>query len=168
MYLARTRRSDPATTDLYGSWTRLNRMMDEAFGRGNGETVSSAWIPSCDVREDNDHLTITLDLPGVKPEDVKLSLENNVLTVRGERRQEAEQKDERWHRYERSYGSFERSFTLPSTVDPERVQATTDHGVLTIQIPKVERARPREIPVKASVGSINKPETVNTKTDVTR
>jgi HSP20 family protein len=168
MYLARTRRSDPPTTDLYGSWTRLNRMMDEAFGRWNGETVGSAWIPSCDVREDQEHLTITLDLPGVKPEDVKLSLENNVLTVRGERRQEAEQKEERWHRYERSYGSFERSFTLPSTVDPERVQATTDHGVLTIQIPKVERARPREIPVKASVGSINKPETVNTKTDVTR
>ena len=167
MYLTRTRRSDPST-DLYGSWTRLNRMMDEAFGRSNGETVGSAWIPSCDVREDNEHLTITLDLPGVKPEDVKLSLENNVLTIHGERRQEAEQKEERWHRYERSYGSFERSFTLPSTVDPERVEATTDHGVLTIRIPKVERARPREIPVKASAGTLNRAEQVSTKQEVTR
>jgi len=167
MYLTRTRRSDPST-DLYGSWARLNRMVDDVFGGWNGEPVASAWLPNCDVREDKDFLTITLDLPGVKPEDVKLSLENNLLTIRGERRQEAEQKDARYHRYERSYGAFERSFTLPSTVDPERIQATTDHGVLTIQLPKIERARPREIPVKTSTGVSSMPETVSTRTEPTR
>ena len=149
MYLTRTRRGEPGT-DLFNNLTRLNQMMDQAFTGWNGEAVSSAWTPSVDVRENKEHLTITVDLPGVKPEDVKISLENQLLTVRGERRQVSEQTDERWHRYERSYGSFERSFTLPSTVDAERIQATTEHGVLTITLPKVEKARPREIPVKAS------------------
>ena len=149
MYLTRTRRAEPGT-DLFSNLTRLNHMMDQAFNGWDGEAVGSAWTPSVDVREDKEHLTITVDLPGVKPEDVKISLENQLLTIRGERRQTTEQKDERWHRYERSYGSFERSFTLPSTVDAERIQATTEHGVLTIALPKAERARPREIPVKAS------------------
>jgi HSP20 family protein len=143
-------------------------MMDEAFSGWNGEAVGSAWTPTCDVREDKEHLTITLDLPGVKPEDVKISLENQVLTIRGERRQVSEQTDERWHRYERSYGSFERSFTLPTTVDAERIQATTEHGVLNITLPKVERAKPREIPVKSSVGVGTKPETVSTVTECKR
>ena len=150
MYLTRTRRSEPGT-DLYSSLTRLNRMMDEALSGWNGEAVGSAWTPSCDVREDKDHLTITMDLPGVKAEDVRISLENQVLTVRGDRQQVSEQGDERWHRYERSYGSFERSFALPATVDAERIQATTDNGVLTISLPKVEKARPREIPVGRKV-----------------
>jgi hypothetical protein len=117
------------------------------------------------VREDKEHLTITVDLPGVKPEDVKISVEGQVLTVRGEKRQVSEQTDERWHRYERSYGSFERSFTLPSTVDADRIQATAEHGVLTISLPKIEKAKPREIPVKASTGVFSKPETVSTTTN---
>ena len=151
MYLTRTRRADPST-DPFSNLTRLNRMLDEAFG-WNGEAVGSAWLPSCDVREDKDYLMITIDLPGVRPEDVKLNLENQVLTVRGERRQETENQDARWHRYERSYGSFERSFTLPMTVDAEKIQANVDNGVLTITLPKSEKARPREIPVKVSTGS---------------
>lgn len=149
MYLTRTRRADPST-DLFSNLSRLNRMMDEALGGWNGDAVNSAWTPSCDVREDNEHLTITLDLPGVKPEDVKISLENQVLTIRGEKRQVTEQNEERWHRYERSYGSFERSFSLPTTVDADRIQAATDHGVLTVTLPKVERAKPREIPIAAA------------------
>jgi HSP20 family protein len=166
MYLTRTRRGEQAT-DLYSNLTRLNRMMDDALSGWNGEAVGSAWTPTCDVKEDKEHLTITLDLPGVKPEDVKLSLEGPVLTIRGERRQVSEQNDERWHRYERTYGSFERSFTLPSTVDADRIQATAEHGVLTITLPKIERARPREIPVKSNaMGS--KPETVSTKPEPTR
>ena len=167
MYLTRTRRADPST-DLFSNLSRLNRMMDEAFGGWNGEAVGSAWTPSCDVREDKEHLTITLDLPGVKPEEVKISVEGPVLTIRGERRQVDEQTDERWHRYERSYGTFERSFTLPSTVDPERIQATTEHGVLTVTLPKIERAKPREIPVKAASGVSSRPETVSTTTEAKR
>ena len=83
-------------------------------------------------------------------EDVKISLENNLLTLRGEKTQQAEEKNERVHRYERSYGVFERTFALPTTVDPEKIDAKYAHGVLTVTIPKAERARPREIPVKVS------------------
>lgn len=167
MYLTRTRRGETAT-DLYSNLSRLNRMMDDALGGWNGEAVGSAWTPTCDVKEDKEHLTITLDLPGVKPEDVKISVEGQVLTIRGEKRQVSEQNDERWHRYERSYGSFERSFTLPSTVDADRIQASTEHGVLTVTLPKVEKAKPREIPVRASSGFSSKPETVSTMTESKR
>ena len=95
-------------------------------------------------------MKIVAEVPGIRPEDVKISLEDSLLTIRGEKKQQAEEKNERVHRYERSYGSFERSFTLPSTVDPEKIVAKYEHGVLTVSIPKAERARPREIPVKAS------------------
>jgi HSP20 family protein len=152
MYLTRTRRASEPATDLYSNLNRLNRMMDEALGGFNGDTLASAWMPAVDVVEDQEHLKIVVELPGVRPEDVKLSLENQVLTIRGEKRQVFEENKERWHRYERSYGSFERSFTLPSTVDPEQIQAGVEHGVLTVTLPKVERARPREIPIKASSG----------------
>ena len=94
-------------------------------------------------------MKIVAELPGVKPEDVKLSLENNLLTIRGEKKQEAEERNERVHRYERSYGTFERSFVLPSTVDGEKISADYQNGVLTVVVPKAERARPREIPVRA-------------------
>jgi HSP20 family protein len=154
MYLTRIRRTSEPAQDVFSGLTRLTRLMDEAFGAPflgpNGEAVGSAWTPSVDVREDRDHLTITMDIPGVRPEDVKINLENQVLTVSGEKQQQSEQKDERWHRWERSYGRFERTFTLPSTVDADRIEATTDNGVLTIRLPKTEKARPKEIPVRTS------------------
>ena len=149
MLVTRNRRALEPAQDLFSGLSRLNRMMDEALGSWNGGTVASAWMPACDVVEDQAQLRISLELPGVRPEDVKVSVENSVLTVRGEKRQESEDKGERWHRYERSYGAFERTFTLPSTVDSERVQATAHNGVLTLTLPKSEKAKPREIPVKA-------------------
>lgn len=135
---------------------RLNRMLDEAFavwpeGTSTGAAVTSAWFPPTDVCEDKDSLEISMELPGVRAEDVKLSLENNILTVRGEKRQDAEQQSERIHRFERSYGAFERGFALPSTVDPEKIEARHENGILTIRIPKAERAKPRQIPVSSSV-----------------
>ena len=114
----------------------------------NGEAQATAWTPSCDVLEDKDEVRIVLELPGVRPEDLKINLENLILTVRGEKKAVADQKGERWYRYERTYGSFERSFTLPVTVDPDRIQATVEHGVLTLTLPKAATAKPREIPVK--------------------
>jgi HSP20 family protein len=131
---------------------RLDRALDDVFGlwpfsREFNGTAPSAWIPACEVREDKDGLTIALELPGVKPEDVKLSLENQTLSIRGEKKQVAEQSDETVYRTERSYGSFERAFSLPNTVDVERVKAAFENGTLTVTLPKVERARPREIPV---------------------
>jgi HSP20 family protein len=100
------------------------------------------------VFEDKESVKIVAELPGVKPEDVKLSLENNLLTIRGEKKQQAEEQSERVHRYERSYGTFERTFALPSTVDPERIEASYESGLLTVTLPKAERARPREIQVR--------------------
>lgn len=149
MFATPTRRSLDTMTSL----RRLNSVLDEAFNgwpfqsQENG-TVTSSWLPACDVFEDKDAVKIVAEVPGVRPEDVKISLENNVLSVRGEKKQQAEEKTERVHRYERSYGSFERSFSLPSSVDPERIAASYAHGILTVSIPKAERARPREIPVK--------------------
>jgi HSP20 family protein len=102
------------------------------------------------VFEDKDAVKIVAELPGVSPEDVKISLENNLLTIRGEKRQHAEEQTERVHRYERTYGAFERAFSLPTTVDPHKIQANYSNGILTVTIPKAERARPREIPVKVS------------------
>jgi HSP20 family protein len=129
----------------------FNRLFDQSFNGwpfGEDSTLTSAWAPVCDIFEDKDGIKIIAEIPGVNPEDVRLSLENNTLTIRGEKKQVAEEKTERVHRYERSYGVFERSFGLPSTVDPEKVVADYANGLLTITLPKVERAKPREIQVR--------------------
>lgn len=149
MFVATTRRPQESISSL----RRLSNALDEAFGtwpfQGEGSgAITSAWLPPCDVFEDQNAVKIVAEVPGVRPEDVKLSLENNLLTIRGEKRQQAEERTERVHRYERSYGTFERSFALPSTVDPDKITAHYENGVLTVAIPKAERARPREIPVK--------------------
>ena len=151
MFVTTTRRPLDTMTSL----RRLNSVLDEAFNswpfqsEQNG-TLTSAWLPACDVFEDKDAVKIVAEVPGVTPEDVKISLENNVLTIRGEKKQQAEESNERVHRYERTYGVFERAFSLPTSVDAERIAATCAHGILTVTIPKAERARPREIPVKVS------------------
>jgi HSP20 family protein len=136
---------------------RLNRLLDEAFTGGafpeHGSAITSAWFAPTDVSEDTNNLQISMEVPGVRPEDVRISLENNLLTVRGEKKQEAEERNERVHRYERSYGSFERSFALPNTVDVDKIAAKYENGILRISIPKSERARPREIPVSGTGGS---------------
>lgn len=134
-----------------GGIARLNRMLDEAFGgwtgmeQSRGGSLTSDWLPPCDITEDDRSIRMQLELPGVKPEDVRLSIEDNVLSVRGEKRQVAEERNERVHRYERSYGAFERTFTLPSSVDTGNIDAHIENGILTVTIPKSERAKPREI-----------------------
>ena len=149
MFVTTTRRPLDTMTSL----RRLNSVLDEAFNswpfhsEENG-ALTSSWLPACDVFEDKDAVKIVAEVPGVNPEDVKISLENNILTLRGEKKQQAEEKSERVHRYERTYGTFERSFSLPSSVDPDRIAANYANGILTVSIPKAERARPREIPVK--------------------
>jgi HSP20 family protein len=135
--------------DPFTNLRRLNSALDEAFGAWPGEEnlPASSWLPACDVFEDKDAVKLLAELPGVRPEDVKLSVENNVLTIRGEKQQQSGDPSGRVHSLERSYGRFERSFTLPSTIDPERISASFEHGILTVTIPKAERARPRDIPV---------------------
>jgi HSP20 family protein len=134
---------------------RLNSVLDEAFGTWpfgdqNGGTLTSSWTPAVDVSEDKNTVKIVAELPGVRSEDVKLSIENNVLTIRGEKKQEVEENNERVHRYERTYGSFERAFALPNSIDPDKIEARHENGILTVLLPKAEKARPREIPVKSS------------------
>jgi HSP20 family protein len=149
-----TRRPRNSAVDLFRTTRRLSRLLDEAFQGwplgDEGSTVTSAWLPRTDIFEDEKSVRLVAEIPGVHSEDVKLSLENNVLTIRGEKRQEAEERKEQVHRYERSYGSFERTFALPSTIDPDQIKATYENGVLTVTLPKVEKARAREIPVQAS------------------
>jgi HSP20 family protein len=133
---------------------RLNQVLDAfngwPFSQEGPDLVTSAWVPATDIFEDNDGLKIAVELPGLKPEDVKVTVENQTLTIRGEKKQIAEEKSTRVHRYERTYGSFERSFTLPSFVDSDKVAAKFDNGVLTVALPKAEKAKPREISVKVS------------------
>ena len=147
-----TRREN--TPNLFGL-QRLNRILDEAFAglpfpEQGGNILTASWVPPTDVSESMESIEITMELAGVNPDDVRISLENNVLTIHGEKRQEAEQDDDRVHRIERIYGMFQRTFVLPNTVDPDRIEARYENGVLTVRIPKSERARPREIPVTAS------------------
>jgi len=141
-------------TDLQMATSQLNRLFDNAFGtwpwNGNGQEASltGTWIPPVDIMEDKDQVLIAAELPGVKPEDVKITMENNLLTIRGEKQHKVEENSERVHRYERSYGVFERSFQVPSTVDAERITARYEHGVLHVTLPKVEKAKPRQITVQ--------------------
>lgn len=129
----------------------LGRLFDELFQGSplnDGRVLTSAWLPACDVFEDRDAVKIVAEIPGVPPEQVKITLEHNLLTIRGEKRQQAEETTDRVHRYERVYGQFERTFALPGTVDPEKIQAAYEHGILTVVLPKAEKSRPKEIPVR--------------------
>jgi HSP20 family protein len=151
------------TPNLFGL-QRLNRILDEAFAglpfpEQGGNILTASWVPATDVSEDANTIQITMELAGVNPEDVRISLEGNVLTIRGEKRQEDEENSERVHRIERIYGMFERAFVLPNTADSERIEAQCENGVLTVSIPKVERARPREIRVNSSASGASQVKT---------
>ena len=130
---------------------RLNRMFARpAAARTNGkETMIVAdWTPSVDISETEVEYQIKAEIPDVKKEDVKVTLEDGVLTIQGERRQEKEETGKKYHRVERSYGSFVRSFTLPDLVDEGKVKAEFKDGVLNLQLPKSEKAKPKAIEVK--------------------
>ncbi len=121
--------------------SNLNRSGESGMGRG-------AWNPSVDIFENKDHLVLEAELPGLSPDDVDISVENNVLTIHGERKFEKQDDGDNFHRVERSYGSFTRSFTLPPTVSSEEVDATFDNGILRVELAKREDAKPRRIEVK--------------------
>lgn len=130
---------------------RLNRMFNRpSLPQANGkETMIVAdWAPSVDVSETEGEYQIKAEIPDVKKEDVKVTLEDGVLTIQGERKQEKEEKGKKYHRIERSYGSFVRSFTLPDLVDEEKVKAEFRDGVLNLQLPKSEKVKPKSIEVK--------------------
>lgn len=137
--------------ELSSIQNELNRLFGRTFGaEGGDELPAASWIPAVDVAESQDRFVITAELPGLGPEDVDISVENSVLRIQGERRFYQERKEDDFHRIERRFGSFARSITLPSTADPEGIQASFDAGVLTIEVPKREEAKPRKIEVKAT------------------
>ena len=132
---------------------RLNRVFGRpAWLRGDDKEMLSVadWTPSADISETDSEYTIKAELPEVKKEDVKVTFQNGVLTIRGERKQEKEEKGKKYHRVERSYGSFFRSFAVPDTVDETRVRAEFKDGLLNLQVPKSEKAKPKTIEVKVS------------------
>ena len=131
---------------------RMNRLFRDSFGEGREEGLTTTtFAPPIDVYEDEHNLTLKVEVPGIDEEDIDVRIENNTLTVHGERKFEKEEKEENYRRVERQYGSFTRTFTLPTTVDPEKVQADYDKGVLKIQLAKKAEAKPKQI--KVNVGS---------------
>ena len=131
---------------------RLNTIFND-FG-GPGEAASSTFVPAVDVYEDAEKLVLKLEVPGVKPENLDIRLENQTLTIKGERRFESTEKAENFHRIERRFGSFVRSFTLPQTVDSESVSAAVDAGVLTVTLSKKAEAQPKQIKVQVGARQV--------------
>ena len=133
--------------DLMRLQEEVSRLFDERAYR-NSESVG--WTPACDIYEDEEGVTLKFELAGVEPKDVDVRFENGVLTLRGERKLEKEEQRDNYHRIERSYGTFTRSFTLPGTLDAEKIRAESKDGVLTIALPKRAEAKPRSIQVKVT------------------
>lgn len=128
----------------------IERLFDQALGRPllRGEERGAAWMPNVDIHEDKDGINISADLPGMTQKDVQVNIDNNVLTLSGERKLDREDKRDNYHRIERFYGKFSRSFSLPNTVDTDKVEAHMENGVLRIHLPKREEAKPRQIEIK--------------------
>jgi HSP20 family protein len=131
----------------------LDNVFNDILGRGWGSEeglATGAWIPQVDVFETADSIVLKADLPEVKKSDVDISIQNNTLTLKGERKMERESKENQVYRMERSYGTFSRSFSLPPTVDSERAEAEFADGVLTLTLPKREESKPKQIKVKVN------------------
>jgi len=144
---------DPMLDLLYQLERRMGRIFNEPFPVFDwkaGEATTAAWMPLVDIFEEPDHIRLVAEVPGVSPENVKIFVEGNLLTIKGTKDQVAEEKAEKVHRYERTYGAFERTFTLPATVAPEKIKATYENGVLTLTLPKMEAAKPHLIKVEVT------------------
>jgi HSP20 family protein len=129
---------------------QLNRAFGDFSGRGANESALTTWAPPVDIYETEHELVVKADLPDIDEKDLDIRIENNVLTIRGERKFEKKVSEENYLRVERAYGAFSRSFALASTVNTEAIQATYRNGVLTLTIPKREEAKPKQIKVNVS------------------
>ena len=139
----------------YNPWSLLDQIQRElnnpmaAFDRDENDNVATAnWAPAVDIKEDDKSSTMLADIPGVDPKDIEVTMDNNVLTVKGERQSEKKTEEENYKRVERQYGAFYRRFTLPDTADAENIEAHSEHGVLKVTIPKKEVAQSRRISIK--------------------
>jgi len=140
--------------DLLSLQDRMNRMFDESYrGRGASEedwALGGSWAPAVDIYEHEGNIVLTAELPGVDPKEVDIRVENNVLTLRGERKWSTEVNRESYHRVERAYGNFTRSFTLPNVVDTEKIKADFKDGMLKLVLPKKEEAKPKQISINVA------------------
>ena len=137
-----TRRND--LWDPFAGLADLREEMNRLFGGDAG------YVPSIDIVEEKDNFLVRVDLPGLSKDDVSVTLQDNFLTIKGERKAEAESKDANYYRRERVYGSFSRTFELPGTVDPKKIDAHFRDGVLHVTLPKTEEAKPKQIEVKVN------------------
>lgn len=133
--------------------TPFDRLFTEAFNDflapiATEEVSNRRFLPAVDIRETSEALSLYVELPGLTKEDVQITLENNVLTLSGERKFEKDTKEENYHRMERAYGTFTRSFTLPANVQTDKVDASFKDGVLTVSLPKSDQSKPRKIAIK--------------------
>jgi HSP20 family protein len=139
------------------TWSdRMSRLLGSegraATRRDEENFATGSWVPPVDIVEGKDKIQLKVELPGFKEDQVQLTVEDGLLTIRGERKFEGEHKDENYHRIERSYGTFVRSFTLPRTVDQNGIQANFSDGILSVEMSKREETKPRQIQIKAGQG----------------
>jgi HSP20 family protein len=155
--MANLARWDPFQ-DLLAIQDEMNQLFGQATGQGGrttgGEAGTRAWAPALDIAERNDAYVVTVEVPGIKPEQLDITLENGALTISGERRFETEIKEEQYHRIERRYGAFRRSITLPDRVKADAVEASFEDGLLQVVVPKAEEAKPKRIEVRAGRPSV--------------
>jgi HSP20 family protein len=128
----------------------MNRLFDTFFHAGwrDEEASLTAWTPSVDIAERDNEYLVKVELPGVEKNDVSITLESNILTIKGTKQQEKNEKGKEYHRVERTYGAFQRSFTLPTTVKADSIEAVFKDGILSVTLPKADEAKPRQIEVK--------------------
>lgn len=136
--------------DVKNLQVQLNRLFEPfaRFATGEEELVSGTWVPPVDVAETQEKIVVRAEVPGMKQEDISIEFENGLLTIKGERKLEKSE-GVTWHRVERIYGNFRRSFTLPRSVDPEKIAASYREGILEVEVPKREEAKPK--PIKIAV-----------------
>lgn len=138
-------------SDIFTMQREINTMFENFFRGGtqaDEATSFSLWAPAVDIAESDDLYHVNIELPGVKKEDVLITLESNILTIKGEKNQESQEKQKDYHRVERSYGAFQRSFSLPTVAKADKIDAVYNNGILSISIPKAEEAKPKQIEIK--------------------
>jgi HSP20 family protein len=138
---------------------QMSPMLAHALGlharqQGNDRAMTTAWAPALDISERKDAYLVTVEVPGVEPEDLDITMEDGLLTIKGERQFTSESSEQQFHRVERRYGAFRRSITLPAQVQADQIEATFDNGVLQIVVPKAEEAKPKRIQVRPGSAKI--------------
>jgi HSP20 family protein len=138
---------------------QMSPMLAHALGlharqQGNDRAMTTAWAPALDISERKDAYLVTVELPGVEPEDLDITMEDGLLTIQGERQFTSESSEEQFHRVERRYGAFRRSITLPAQVQADHIEASFENGVLQIVVPKAEEAKPKRIQVRPGSAKI--------------